>query len=167
MKAQLAILFWDPVTLDADGNLVSGASFVRILEELRRQVPILLLCGGKDAVMEARNIRIVPVGLVPSFASFVLHPFNFVRRIRNALQAEIAPLPAATPVWLVDANLPNRISLGGLKGRKACLYVRGDDAREARVRHHGLAWLAGFAHSLFLLRVRRELLARLPRCRRG
>ena len=162
MNFGLVVIFWDPVSLDGNGELVSVASFVRVLEEIRRLTPVLLFCGGNGEICSGHNIRIVPVGIHPAFATFVRRPSKFVGKIQRAIRSEMAALPLDTPVLLVDAILASRAAMPALKNRRVFLYVRGDDVREARVRHRGYKWLAGVAHALVLMSVRRSLLAQLP-----
>lgn len=162
MSYGLVVVFWDSVRLDEEGHLASAASFVQVLEELRRQTPVLLLCGGVGEPSSGHGIRIVPVGVHPSFASFLLRPWRFTRQIRQAVGEELGLVSFETPVLLVDATLASGVLMPALSGRRVFLYVRGDDVREARLRQVGLTWPAGMAHSLVLSRVRRALLARFP-----
>jgi glycosyltransferase involved in cell wall biosynthesis len=160
--AELVIALWDPVGLDASGRLTSTASFVRVLEELRAQTPILLLCGGDGGPVAAGNIRVAPLGFVPTFAAWVRNPRAFSDSIRRLLVRELEALSPETPILLVDVSIPNYRAMTALAGRRVFLYLRGDDVREARIRQRGIARIAVKLYAVLLSVLRRRMLERLP-----
>ncbi len=160
--AGLVVMLWDEVGLDVSGRLASEASFVRVLEELRAQVPVLLLCGGKSIRAEADHIRVAPLGFIPGFAAWLRSPARFSAAIHRLLNSELENVGAAVPILLVDVSIANYLAMKTLPHRKLFLYLRGDDAREAIIRQRGAARIAGTLHALVLRSIRRRMLKRLP-----
>jgi len=155
------IVFWDEVGLPPTGALRSNASFKVILEKLRKQMDYILVCPCTTEATRGDGITIVPLGTVPTSTHILKNPLSCRQTICEAITKAITLAGPNAPILMVDAILPSFILLSCVsRSTSLYLYLRGDDAYEAKIRTIGVARGWGILHEALLKTVRNKLIAR-------